>query len=318
MRWLTLLTTLPPTPTRHRVGVWRKLQRMGAVRLRGAGWILPETPETTELFQWLVQEIQSVRGEATLLRVDRVEPMTDPEIAALFHKARSVEYQAVMQGCREILRHLDRYQANHRRSIPRLRGKLDGLKRELDRIQPIDYLKAPAGARAHSLWETAAKRLRAAETRPRATGGGRHRTSLPPRGSTWVTRPRPHIDRIASAWLIKRFCDPDAKFAFADAADAARKGIPFDVLGADFGHHGEDCTFETVVKRFGIKDRRVTVIAEIVHEADLHDGKFTRNEAAGLDLAVNGLVEATPEDHELLERGMAIFEGLYTVLKQKA
>ena len=273
MRWLTLLTTLPPTPTRHRVGVWRKLQRMGAVRLRGAGWILPETPETTELFQWLVQEIQSVRGEATLLRVDRVEPMTDPEIAALFHKARSVEYQAVMQGCREILRHLDRYQANHRRSIPRLRGKLDGLKRELDRIQSIDYLKAPAGARAHSLWETAAKRLRAAETRPRATGGGRHRTSLPPRGSTWVTRPRPHIDRIASAWLIKRF---------------------------------------------GIKDRRVTVIAEIVHEADLHDGKFTRNEAAGLDLAVNGLVEATPEDHELLERGMAIFEGLYTVLKQKA
>ena len=77
------------------------------------------------------------------------------------------------------------------------------------------------------------------------------------RGSTWVTRPRPHIDRIASAWLIKRFCDPDATFAFADAADAARKGIPFDVLGADFGHHGEDCTFETLVRRFGLKDRRV-------------------------------------------------------------
>src|SRR5919109_5333498 len=104
MRWLTLLTTLPPTPTRHRVGVWRKLQRMGAVRLRGAGWILPETPETTELFQWLVQEIQTVRGEATLLRVDRVEPMTDDEIIGLFHKARGVEFHAVVQGCREILR----------------------------------------------------------------------------------------------------------------------------------------------------------------------------------------------------------------------
>jgi len=133
----------------------------------------------------------------------------------------------------------------------------------------------------------------------------------------WVTRPRPHIDRIASAWLIRRFCDPDARFAFADAADAARKGIPFDVLGADFGHHGEDCTFETLVKRFGIKDRRVHVIAEIVHEADLHDGKFTRNEATGLDLAINGLVEATPDDDELLARGMGIFEGLYAVLKQK-
>src|SRR5216683_2686918 len=257
MRWLTLLTTLPPKPTRHRVGVWRKLQRMGAVRLRGAGWLLPETPETTELFQWLVQEIQSFRGEATLLRVDRIETMTDEEIASLFHKARGVEYQAVVQGCRDILRHLDRYQANHRRSIPPLRS------------------------------------------------------------STWVTRPRPHIDRIASAWLIKRFCDPEAKFAFADAADAARKGIPFDVLGADFGHHGEDCTFETLVKRFGIKDRRIRTMAEIVHEADLHDGKFTRNEATGVDLAINGLVEATPDDHELLERGMAIFNGLYTVLKQK-
>ena len=316
MRWLTLLMSLPPTPTRHRVGVWRKLQRMGAVRLRGAGWILPETPETTELFQWLVQEIQSFKGEATLLHVDRIETMTDEAIAALFHKSREDEYQAVIRGCRELLRGLDRSPGSQRRSLP-LRGRLDGLKRELDRIQAIDHLQAPSGARARSLWETTAKRLRAAGTRPRATGRGRHRTSLPPRGSTWVTRPRPHIDRIASAWLIKRFCDPDAKFGFADAADAARKGVPFDVLGADFGHRGEDCTFETLVKRFGIKDRRVGVIAEIVHEADLHDGKFTRTEATGLDLAINGLVEATPDDQDLIERGMAIFEGLYTVLKQK-
>ena len=316
MRWLTLLTTLPPTPTRHRVGVWRKLQRMGAVRLRGAGWILPENPETTELFQWLVQEIHSVHGEATLLRVDRIEPMTDPDIVGLFHKARGVEYHAVVQGCREILRHLDRYQTKHRGSIPRLRAKLDALKRELDRVQSIDYLKAPAGERARSIWETTAKRLRAVEIRPHAPRGGRRRT-LPPRASTWVTRPRPHIDRIASAWLIKRFYDPEAKFEFADAADAARKGIPFDVLGAEFGHHGDDCTFETLVKRFAIKDRRVKVIAEIVHEADLHDGKFTRNEAAGVDLAINGLVEAIPDDHELITRGTALFEGLYAVLKQK-
>jgi hypothetical protein len=316
MRWLTLLTTLPPTPTRHRVGVWRKLQRMGAVRLRGAGWILPENPETTELFQWLVQEIHSVRGEATLLRVDRIEPMTDMDIVELFHKARAVEYHAVVQGCRGILRDLDRYQTRHRGSIPRLRAKLDALKRELDRVQSIDYLKAPAGERGRSVWETTAKRLRAIETRPHAPSGGRRRT-LPPRGSTWVTRPRPHIDRIASAWLIKRFYDAEAKFEFADAADAARKGVPFDVLGAEFGHHGDDCTFETLVKRFAIKDRRVKVIAEIVHEADLHDGKFTRNEAAGVDLAMNGLVEAIPDDHELIARGTALFEGVYAVLKQR-
>ena len=117
---------------------------------------------------------------------------------------------------------------------------------------------------------------------------------------------------------ISRFCDPDATFAFADAADAARKGVPFDVLGAEFGHHGEDCTFETLVKRFGIKDRRVKHLAEIVHEADLHDGKFTRDEASGIDLAINGLVAAVPDDDELLERGIALFDGLHRVLKQKA
>src|SRR5437879_7618123 len=316
MRWLTLLTSLPPKPTRHRVGVWRKLQRMGAVRLLGAGWILPEPPEATELFQWLVQEIQSFRGEATLLRVDRVGTMTDDEIAALFHKVRNPEYQAVVRQCREILAQLDRYRTSHRGSVAALRAKLDGLKRELDRIQSIDYLEAPAGQRARALWETTAKRLRAAETRPRATGG-RHRTSLPARGSTWVTRPRPHIDRIAAAWLIKRFCDPAAKFAFADAADAAPKGIPFELTGADFGHHGEDCTFETLVKRFGLKDRRVRVMAEIVHEADLPDGKFTRNESTGVDLAIRGLAARTQRDQELPARGTAIFNGLYTVLKQK-
>jgi len=316
MRWLALLMSLPPTPTRHRVGVWRKLQRMGAVRLRGAAWLLPETGETTELFQWLVQEIQSFRGEATLLRVDRIETMTEEQVTALFHKARAAEYQAVVQGCRDVATHIDRLKVAHRGSVPKVRASLDALKRELDRIQAIDYLESSAGQRAKAGWEATAKRLRALEARPPA-GSRTHRGSVPPPGSTWVTRPRPHIDRIASAWLLKRFCDPTARFAFADAADAGRKGIAFDILGAEFGHHGEDCTFETLVKRFAIKDRRVKLIAEIVHEADLRDGKFTRQESTGVDLTIKGLAAATKDDHELLERGMAIFDGLYSVLKQK-
>ena len=317
MRWLTLLMSLPPSPTRHRVGVWRKLQRMGAVKLRGAAWILPESPETTELFQWLVQEIQSFHGEATLLRVDRIETMSDEQVTALFHKARAAEYQAVLQGCREVTAQIDRLKSAHRGSMPHVRARLDAIKRELDRIQAMDYLDAPIGQRARVAWEAVAKRLRAVEAKPRAGGRTPHR-SVPPAGSTWVTRPRPHIDRIASAWLIKRFCDPTARFGFAEAADAARKGIPFDILGAEYGHHGDDCTFETLVKRFAIKDRRVRLIAEIVHEADLHDGKFTRQESTGLDLAIKGLAATTQDDHELLERGMALFDGLYSVLKQKS
>jgi hypothetical protein len=317
MRWLTLLLSLPTTPTRHRVGVWRKLQRMGALRLRGAAWILPETPDTTERFQWLTQEIVSARGEATLLHVDRIDNLSDDQVTALFHKARDEDYRAVSDGCRDILAQLDRTRSSRGMPLTKLRARLEGLKRDLDGIQAIDYLQAPSGLRARSVWETTAKRVRALESRP-TPARGRHVTSLPPAGSTWVTRPRPHIDRIASAWLIRRFCDSDARFAFADAADGARKGIPFDVLGADFGHHGEDCTFETLVKRFGVKDRRVEVIAEIVHEADLSDGKFTRGEAVGVDLAIRALAEAVPDDHELLERGMTLFDGLYAVLKQKA
>src|SRR5262249_31512056 len=157
MRWLTLLTTLPPTPTRHRVGVWRKLQRMGAVRLRGSAWILPDTPETAERFQWLLQEIQSFRGEATLLPVERGGNMTEAQVTALFHAARTPEYQAVVQSCREVLAQLDRRKASQRGALAALRGTLDGLKRELDRIQAIDYLEAPIARRARALWEATGK-----------------------------------------------------------------------------------------------------------------------------------------------------------------
>ena len=202
-------------------------------------------------------------------------------------------------------------------SLEPARARLEGLRRELDRIQTVDYLESPLGRRARALWEAAAKRLQAVAARPRAATGRRHH-AFPPAGSTWVTRPRPHIDRIASAWLIKRFIDPHARFAFADPADAAKKGIPFDILGAEFGHHGEDCTFETLLKRAGLKDRRLRSLAEIVHEADLRDGKFPRDEVSGVDLALRGMAATVRDDDELLERGMAVFDGLYSVLKQKS
>src|SRR5213594_1309327 len=187
MRWLTLLVSLPPTPTRHRVGVWRKLKRMGAVKLKGAAWILPETPETIELFQWLVQEIQSSRGEATLMRVDRIDTMTDEQLTALFHRERAAEYQSLMQACREVRAQLDRSTTAHRVSVEPARARLERLKRELDRIQSIDYLESPLGRRARVRWETVSKRLQTMAARPRAATRQPHH-ALPPSGSTWVTR----------------------------------------------------------------------------------------------------------------------------------
>ena len=147
---------------------------------------------------------------------------------------------------------------------------------------------------------------------PARSGSGKRRQARQTQRSVWID--------LASGemkWRTRGAIGSGGSTA-ADAADAARKGVPFDVLGAEFGHHGEDCTFETLVKRFKVKDRRVKLIAEIVHEADLHDGKFTRDESTGVDLAIRGLAEATSDDHDLLERGMALFDGLYKVLKQKA
>jgi hypothetical protein len=315
MRWLTLLISLPASPTRHRVAAWRKLRRMGAVNLRGAAWILPETAETTELFQWLAQEIRSVEGEALLLHVDRVEPVTDDQLKRLFDQARASEYQPILRGCREVAAQLDRHRAAPHTGLDAIKARAAGIKRELDRVRSIDHFESGAGERARAAWEALAKRLTAAESR-RQPSGRRRRADMPPAGSTWVTRPRPHIDRIASAWLIKRFIDPGARFAFADPADAARKGVPFDVLGAEFGHQGGDCTFETLLRRSGLKDRRLQAIAEIVHEADLRDGKFGRTETTGIDLALRGLATTVREDHELLDRGMGVFDGLYAAMKR--
>ena len=125
------------------------------------------------------------------------------------------------------------------------------------------------------------------------------------------------MDRIASAWLIKRFIDAGAEFLFAPAEDLPADAIAFDVAGAEFGHHGEDCTFETLLRRSGLRDRKLSAIAEIVHEADLRDQKYARDEARGLDLALRGLLSAIKDDHEALAYGMTLFDGLYATIGEK-
>ncbi|HEU5321084.1 MAG TPA: Chromate resistance protein ChrB, partial [Methylomirabilota bacterium] len=170
MRWLTLLVSLPPTPSRHRVGVWRKLKRLGALSLRGAAWILPETPETTERLQWLAQEIRTLGGEATLLHVDRVGTMSDAEVAGLFHTARAADYEPVARACREVQAGLDRLRAGGRGAVEPLRARLAAAQRDLERVHAVDHLDSPAGRRTRAIWERVAARVSAQEARPRAGG----------------------------------------------------------------------------------------------------------------------------------------------------
>ena len=137
------------------------------------------------------------------------------------------------------------------------------------------------------------------------------------RGRRWVTRPRPHVDRIASAWFIKRFIDPEAVFVFAPPAEFPADAIAFDAHGVELSHHGEDCTFETLLKRSSLRDRRLSRLAELVHETDLRDGKYPHEEARGIDVATRALLAASSDDHQVLAHGYAVLEGLYATTSTK-
>jgi hypothetical protein len=303
---LLLLVGVPPTPSSLRVRVWRRLRTLGAVPLKRSAYLLPDTPERYEDFQWLAQEIQREGGEATLIRVQQIENAGPAEVLRLFHEPRDEDYKRLAGRYRKALRSLDRKSAAKN---ARLAEELARLARDHERIRAIDFFDAPGGAEVRRLEEAIAMRARKPETARREDRPTLDLSTL--RGRRWVTRPRPHIDRIASAWLIKRFIDPAAEFVFAEPAAFPADAVPFDAPGVELSHQGEDCTFETLVKRARLRDRRLLRLAEIVHEADLRDGKFPHEEARGIDVAVRALLAASPDDAQVLAQGMTLFEGLY-------
>jgi hypothetical protein len=307
--WLVLIVSLPPHPSSRRVRVWRRLRAVGAVALKNSVYLLPFTPENHEHFQWLAQEVQRDGGEATLLKVDRIENLTPADVIRLFREARDADYRQLGARYAKLEKALER--KPRARSAARLEAELTRLGRELARIREIDFFDAPAARDVERLKEAIERRRGAAEP-------GRPQPLAPSldgyRGRRWVTRPRPHVDRLASAWLIKRFIDPDAAFLFAQPEAFPPDAVPFDAPGAELSHHGEDCTFETLVKRAGLADRRLRHLAEIVHDIDLRDAKFGREEARGLDLLIRGLLGMLKEDDALLEEGMTVFDALFAAL----
>ena len=309
---LLLLVGVPPRPSSLRVRVWRRLRSLGAVPLKRSAYLLPDTPDRYEDFQWLAQEIQREGGEATLIRVQQIENVTPGEILRLFHDARDHDYRQLAARYRKALQGLDRKSAA---ASARTQDELARLSKDYQRIRDIDFFDAPGGAEVRRLEEAIAMRNRRPESARREPTPTLDLTKL--RGRRWATRPRPHVDRIASAWLIKRFIDPAAEFVFAEPAQFTADVIPFDAPGVELTHQGEDCTFETLVKRARLRDRRLTAIAEIVHEADLRDGKFAREEARGIDVAIRALLAASPDDQQVLAQGMTLCEGLYATTSRR-
>jgi hypothetical protein len=310
--FLLLIVSLPPSPSSLRVRVWRRLRALGAVALKRTVYLLPDTPDNYEQFQWLGQEIQRERGETILLRVDQVENMSRADILRLFHEARDPEYRQLATRYRKLIQALDRKSAATSARIDRDAAQLQ---KDFEKLRELDFFDAPGRAEVERLREAIDMRKRPSEEPKRQDRPNLDLRAL--RGRRWVTRPRPHVDRIASAWLIKRFIDPEASFLFARPAEFPAEAIPFDTPGAELSHDGNDCTFETLVKRAGLRDRRLAHLAEIVHEADLRDGKFPRDEARGIDVAIRGFLAAFPDDHDVLAHGTALFEGLYAGASRK-
>jgi len=294
--WLLLTFTLPTKRASQRVEIWRKLQRYGTVPLGNSGYLLPSGVSNEERFQWLAVTIRKYGGEASVVRVESIDNLSGPQLKGRFSEARAREYQELTQ---EI--HALSEDSAERKSTARL-GRL---RNRFQEIVDVDFFDSPMQERVRELLERASS-LRA------ATGATAKIKPKEYKSRIWVTRPRPGVDRCASAWLIRRFIDPKARFAFAPEDQVPPRAVPFDMFHErGFGHRGADCTFETLEKEFRIRDPRVTVIGQMIHDADLLDDRFGRKEGYGVDEILKGWARQGLADEKLVERGMELIEGLY-------
>jgi hypothetical protein len=297
-RWLLLFPHIPRKPDYFRVKVWRRLQRIGAVPVKNSVWVVPYSDQAVEDFRWLLQEIVQGGGEGSVCRGDFVDGLSDRDVEALFHKARAADYANIARDAKSAAR----------KSAP---GEVARLKRRLAEVAAIDPVSPPdrrAAERAVARLEARVRRAEPGDDRkadPRLRAGRM-------RGRTWVTRRGVFVDRIASAWLIKRFIDPEARFQFAAPEGyVPRKGeLRFDMFEAEYTHEGDHCTFETLLRRFRLRAPALRAIGEIVHDIDCKDAKFGRAEAAGVEQLLAGIARESATDTTRLRRGAAVFDDL--------
>ena len=298
--WLMLVFSLPARGASQRVQIWRKLQRFGMLALRSSGYVLPNTAANQERMEWLATAIRTYKGQASVVQVQGFDDLPSEHLKGLFVEARSRDYQKLLHEAKRVLA-----------LSPSRRpgGRLNRIRRRFLELQDIDFFGSPLRAKVENLLAQADR----AETQPAGRKGRGKSSEYVNR--LWMTRPRPGIDRVSSAWLIRRFIDPKARFVFGADPSAHASAIPFDMFCSQgFGHRGEDCTFETLQKEFSIKDGRVKRIAQIIHDTDLDDEKFGRVEGQGLEKVLNGWAKQVLPDEELLQRGMDLIEGLYESL----
>jgi hypothetical protein len=299
--WLLLVFTLPTAKASERVGVWRKLQRYGAIALPASGYVLPNDSMNQERFEWLATSIRGSKGQAAIAQVCSFDELRNEQIEHMFNEVRTREYQLLEKELKKLAKSTKRDKSEP--GILRL-------KRRLLQIVEIDFFGSPIRARI----EEAVQQLENDDGEEKAREGKKSPKDYI--GRAWLTRPQPGIDRVSSAWLILRYIDPQAKFIFDKDAGHHPKAIPFDMFNAGgFGHVGNDCTFETLVKSFRIKGSRLRLVAHAIHDADLADEHFGRIEALGIDRILDGWNKQGMANEEVLRRGMEMIEGLYNGIR---
>lgn len=301
--WLLLLFSLPTNRNTERVAVWRRLKKMGALQIKTSTYLLPDETAQYEQFQWLAQQIRDYGGDSTLVRAHEIEGLTKEKVIAMFNDVRAKDYAEIRKSLQGFIARRKKMDAETAAT------EIERLTRQFREIREVDFFDSPRG---HDV----AMLLRRAEG-PKRSRQLEILEIKQYQGKTWLTRPRPEIDRVGSAWLIARFIDRKPKFVFASTADAIPGAIPFDMLDAELSHHGNSCTFETLTKRFVISDKAVAKIGEMIHDADLDDARFQRIEAVGVDRVLKGWAKEGLPDEEILRRGFQCFDALYTFLQRR-
>ncbi len=311
---MLLIHQIPPRPPYLRVKIGRHLQRIGAVAIKNSVYALPHNEETQEDFQWVLREVVKGGGDASIVEARFIDGLSDDQVLALFQAAREEDYRALASQAREVAASFPKRgppPENHRIEVA---NQIARLRQRLSELGAIDFFGAPGREIAEGVVSGMEARMKpSVESKETAKATTLRQGDY--RGRTWVTRAGIKVDRMASAWLIRKFIDPQARFKFVPAKGyEPQKGeLRFDMFEAEFTHEGDLCTFEVLVDRFGLTEPGLRAIAEIVHDVDVKDAKYGREEAPGVGQVVAGIAAAHADDETRLERGTALFDDLYAL-----
>ena len=318
-RWLVLIHQFPQEPGSLRVKIWRRLQSIGAVAIKNSMYVLPMNDQTQEDFQWVLRELVAGGADGAILESRFIDGMSDQQIWGLFDTARDTDYAAIAEEVREFLSKLPKDLSKHEEHLRDARNQLARFRKKLTEIEVIDFFGANGREAAEGLVNALAEQV---SVEPGAdTGGDKKMQQLELGemiGRVWVTRRNVHVDRIASAWLVRRWIDPTAIFKFTanKKYSPTEREVRFDMFEAEFTHQGDKCTFEVLVSRAGLDDPALQYIAEIVHDIDLKDHKYDHDETPGIANLLAGIVAGTEDDDQRIERGGVMFDDLYRSFKE--